>query len=109
MISTAIVQNCDAINADPMFLHVTINGKLIKMELDTGTYFAVMSEHFVRSKFPNTEVMKSNTRLLTYEDNVMEPRGQLRDLEITLNNETKILHALILRGNKISLIGRHWL
>ena len=107
--STANVHNCEAINADPMFIGVGINGKSIKMELDMGTYFAVMTEHFVRSKFSNLKITKSNTRLLTYEDNAMEPRGQLRDLEITLNNKTKILPALILKGNKIPLIGRQWL
>ena len=107
--STANVHNCETINADPMFIDVGINGKSIKMELDTGTYFAVMSENFVRSKFPNLKITKSNTRLVTYEDNAMEPRGQLRDLEITLNNKTKSLHALNLKGNKIPLIGRQWL
>lgn len=79
------------------------------MELDTGTYFAVMSEDFVRHNFPNLKITKSNTRLLTYENNAMEPRGQLRNLEVNINNETKTLHALILKGNKVPLIGREWL
>ena len=95
--------------ADPMFMKVSVNGKLITMEIDTGSYFTVMSEGFVTQNFKDEKVTKAETHLCGYENNSMEPRGQLENLTIALNGETKTLNCLILKGDKMPLIGRQWL
>ena len=92
-----------------MFIKVSVNGKLITMEIDTGSYFTVMSEGFVTKNFKDQKVTKAETRLCGYENNPMKPRGQLENLTIAFNGETKTLNCLILKGDKMPLIGRQWL
>jgi len=92
--------------AEPMFINVDINGKNVKMEIDTGTYFAVMSESVVNSKFKNVKLSRSTTRLVGYENNAMRPLGELKNLKVTLHGKTKLLNCLVLKGNKVPLIGR---
>jgi len=76
--------------AEPMFINVDINGKNVKMEIDTGTYFAVMSESVVNSKFKNVKLSRSTTRLVGYENNAMRPLGELKNLKVTLHGKTKL-------------------
>ena len=79
------------------------------MEVDTGRYFSVISEGAMQRYFRDLEIIKSDINLLTYENNAMEPRGQVKNLKVTLNNKTKNLHCLVLKGNKVPLIRRQWL
>lgn len=58
----------DNIVSDPMFIKVNINDKTIKIEINSGTYFTVMSEDFVNKKFKNLKISKSHTHLVGYED-----------------------------------------
>lgn len=79
------------------------------MEIDTGSYFAVMSEEFVRNNFKNLKIRNSKVNLLGYENNIMKPLGKLENLKVTFNDKTEILSSSILKGNKVPLIGRQWL
>ncbi|XP_011862768.1 PREDICTED: uncharacterized protein K02A2.6-like, partial [Vollenhovia emeryi] len=103
------VSDCNAICAEPMFFDVEINGKTVEMEFDSGTFYSVMSEKFANKTFENTKVSDSQIKLVSYENKTMEPRGQLKDLKVTFNNKTKTLNCLILKGDKVPLIGRQWL
>lgn len=86
-----------------MAVPVTINNKTINMEIDTGTYFTVMSEKFINNMFTDTRISYTSTRLLGYENNKMELRGKLRNLQV------KLLNCLLLKGDKASIIERQWL
>ena len=76
--------NCARNNlvANPMFIDAIISGKTVKMEIDSGTYFTVMSETFVNKYLSELEISKAITTLVGYENNAMEPRGQLKNLHI---------------------------
>ncbi|KAL7293133.1 hypothetical protein TKK_0013286 [Trichogramma kaykai] len=109
-ICTAKSRNdCYSISAEPVYFDVNINDKIITMEFDSGTYYSVMSEKFVKKHFPTEKISKVEIHLISYENSAMEPRGQLKNLLVKLNNETKILKCLILKGDKVPLIGRQWL
>lgn len=95
--------------AEPMFVKVEIEGKTINMEVDTGTYYTVMSEGFINKYLGNAKIARTDTQLLGYEDNRMEPRGQLNNIRVTFLNKVKFLNCLVLKGEKIPLIGRQWL
>ena len=85
----------NGLEANPMFLNVDINGKTINMEIDTGSYFAVMLDGFVKNNFKNLKITDSTIQLLGYEDNTMKPLGQLENLKVTFNNKTENLNYLI--------------
>ena len=97
------------LEANPMFINVKINEKTVNMEIDTVSYFAVMSEGFVKNNLKDLKVSNSTVHLLGYQDNTMTPLGQLENLKVTFNGKTEILSSLILKGNKVPLIGRQWL
>ena len=101
--------NMTGLKADPMFMQVKINDKTINMEVDTGSYFAVMSEGFVKNNFKNIKITNATVHLLGYEDNTMTPLGQLENLKVSINRKAATLSSLILKGNKEPLIGRQWL
>ncbi|XP_033212171.1 uncharacterized protein LOC117169773 [Belonocnema kinseyi] len=107
--SEVITSDSDATRAAPIFFDVKINGKIVAMEFDSGTYFSVMSEGFVNKTFGSLKVTSSKTKLISYENKTMESRGQLKNLTVTFNNKTKVLSCLVLKGDKIPLIGRQWL
>ncbi|XP_033228849.1 uncharacterized protein K02A2.6-like [Belonocnema kinseyi] len=107
--SEVITSDSDATRAAPIFFDVKINGKIVAMEFDSGTYFSVMSEGFVNKTFGSLKVTRSKTKLISYENKTMESRGQLKNLTVTFNNKTKVLSCLVLKGDKIPLIGRQWL
>lgn len=109
-IRTAVnISECNAICAEPIFFDVKINDKIVSMEFDSGTYYSVMSEGFVNKTFKNIKISNSKTNLISYENKAMEPRGQLKNLTVVFNNKTEKLSCLILKGDKVPLIGRQWL
>ena len=101
--------NMTGLEANPMFINVKINEKIVNMEIDTGSYFAVMSEGFVKNNLNDLKVSNSTAHLLGYEDNTMTPLGQLENLKVTFNGKTEMLSSLILKGDTVPLIGQQWL
>lgn len=99
----------DKIKADPMFLQLQLNGKDVSMEVDSGTYYAVVSETFKNKYLQNWKIDKCSTNLYGYEQNEMMPIGQLKNLKVNFGSETKTLNCLLLKGNGPPLIGRQWL
>lgn len=87
-INNRYICNMTELEANPMFIKLKINDKLINMEVDTGSYFAVISEGFVRNNLKTLKILNSSIRLLGYEDNTMKPLGQLENLRVTLNGKT---------------------
>lgn len=83
--------NCyNLIRADPTFLDIEINGKVVSMEIDTGTYFTVVSEKCIDKYFKDCKLEKACTNLVNYEQSPMKPLGQLRNLKVKLKKKIKI-------------------
>lgn len=97
------------IKADPMLIDVKLNGKLISMEVDSGSFYSVISEKFKNENLKTWKIDKWYTNLFGYEQNVMVPIGQLKNLKVGLNNKEKKLSCLVLKGEGPPLIGRQWL
>ena len=60
---------------NPIFLEPTVNGKPVKMELDTGS---LVSEKVWKDLWPEAELEKCNILLKTYTDKRLHIRGQLQ-------------------------------
>uniref|UniRef100_A0ABD2WNG6 CCHC-type domain-containing protein n=1 Tax=Trichogramma kaykai TaxID=54128 RepID=A0ABD2WNG6_9HYME len=95
--------------ADPEFLDVKLNDKLIAMEIDTGTYYSVISENFKERYFPNHRTETTNAILRGYDERVFKISGELRNIVVTLFNETRQLSCYVMSGTGPPLIGRQWL
>ena len=83
------------IEADPKFINMEINGKLAPMEVDTGTYFTVVSEKNMESYFKKCKIEKTGTNLVNYEQSPMKPLGQLKNLKVKLGEKNNNLNCLI--------------
>lgn len=97
------------IRADPKFLDIEINDKVVSMEVDTDTYFTVVSEKCIDKYFKDCKIDKPSTSLVNYEQNPIKPLGQLEYLKVRLNETNRNLNCFVLRGNGQPLIERQWL
>lgn len=101
--------NADNINAELMFLNVTVNSKRIRMEIDTGVYAIILSEKVKNEFFSDLKLVNITHFLEDYVENVLNPVGSLENLQVTLNNKTLKLGCFVLPGRGPPLIGRQWL
>ncbi|XP_046750597.1 uncharacterized protein K02A2.6-like [Diprion similis] len=97
------------IKADPLYIKVELNSKTVSMKVDSGTYYAVMSEAFKNKNFRNWKIDKCCTNVYGYVQNAMTPIGQPKNLKVNLNNPMKTFSCPLLKGNGPPLIGRQWL
>ena len=91
-----------------MIVAVTINGKEIIMELDTGAAVSVISKELWKFMFPAVEVDSSEVRLTTYTKELLTIIGQ-RDVEVQYKDQKMNLILVIIEGNGPAFLGRGWL
>ena len=60
----------------PLKVRLSINGKPITMELDTGAAVSVISDEILHSCFPEAQVSKSDMVLRTYTGECMRVIGE---------------------------------
>ncbi|XP_071578069.1 uncharacterized protein [Temnothorax nylanderi] len=83
--------------ADPMYLEVMINGKAIKMEIDTGSYVTVISKKDKDKYFPECKIEKSNMSLNAYGKVPLEHEGMMDNLNVKLGNRSVTLKMRVMK------------
>lgn len=63
---------------------------------DTGTHYTVISEKILGETFKNYRLSNANTILKSYAHDSLYPLGQLENLNVTLNKQTRKLNCLVL-------------
>ena len=91
-----------------MIISATINGKEIKMELDTGAAVSLISKELWKFRFPAVEVDSSEVHLTTYTKEPLTITGQ-KVVEVQYKDQKKNLILVIVEGNGPALLGRDWL
>ena len=91
-----------------IFLEPTVNGKPVKMELDTGTAVSLVSEKVWNNLWPESELKKCNILLKTYTDERLHVLGQLQ-VKVEFNGQVAQLPLLVVKGDGPTLWGRTWL
>ena len=92
----------------PYMAVLEINGKPLKMEVDTGAAVTLISQATLRALFPQAELQKSTLTLHTY---TTESLGVVGQLEVKVRHRGyEGNHTLyVVRGKGPSLLGRNWL
>ena len=91
----------------PIMLSVTVNGRPLDMELDTGASVSIISEDTFNSVLKDTvSIEPTNISLRTYLGKELPVLGTT---EVEVVYETVILPLIIVRGQGSSLFGRNWL
>ena len=92
----------------PIAVLVSINGKELNMEVNTGAAVSILSEKTFRKIFPNAVLKPAAVTLRTYTGQRMSVVGQLTVL-VKYQSQSHSLPLLIVAGDGPSLFGRDWL
>ncbi|XP_061705624.1 uncharacterized protein K02A2.6-like [Cydia pomonella] len=92
----------------PVCLPISIDNKIIKMEIDTGTAIACVSRATYNKKFSHLPIERDSTVLRFYNGSKVKPMGIVRPTVRYLDREKK-LELFVIEDGTTSLIGRQWL
>ena len=92
----------------PLVMDLTLNGKQLTMELDTGAAVSLVSEKVFQSLLPESELAPSKLPLRTYSGEPMEVLG-LVEVEVAYSTQQATLPLYVVKGTGPSLFGRNWL
>ena len=92
----------------PIAVLVSINGKELNMEVDTGAAVSILSEKTFKKNFPDAVLKPAAVTLRTYTGQRMSVVGQLTVL-VKYQSQSHSLPLLIVAGDGPSLFGRDWL
>ena len=91
-----------------IFLDLHVEGKPVKMELDTGASVSIISEKTWQEVFGAPQLTKCAIKLRTYTGQNMKVRGQ-KLVRVKYGNQECQLPLLVVAGKGPSLFGRNWL
>ena len=95
-------------SSDPVYVHMLINGKKLRMELDTGAEVSIISEKTREETFPEEKLRPSDLKLKTYTNEPMKVTGTL-NVKVQYEDQFKKLVLVVTAGNGPSLLGWNWL
>ena len=95
---------------EPIMVEVVMNGKPVRMEVDTGAAVTVMnSSSYGRVKTPGAvELQRSDMKLKTYTGEVISPEG-VGQVDVKYQDQQLALPITVVQGNVPNLMGRDWL
>ncbi|XP_062582729.1 uncharacterized protein K02A2.6-like [Saccostrea cucullata] len=93
---------------DIIWIQLKINGKTMKMELDTGSAVSVMAKGEFREKFGNLNLKTPDITLRTYSGEHIKPVGYI-DVLVEYDDTKETLPLYVVRKGGPALLGRDWL
>ena len=93
---------------DPLMVDLCLNGKPVRMEVDTGAAVSVMSHSCYEKVKASNALVKSGLKLKTYTGEVVNPEG-VGEVEVEYQNQRFQLPITVVKGDVPNLMGRDWL
>lgn len=87
----------------PIMIDVTINGKIVPIEVDTGAAVTIMSHETWLTLFPDLPLRQSKIVLKTYTAEILTVRGEC-EVTVEHHGQKKSLIVTVVDGNR-----RNWL
>ena len=97
--------------SSPYRVNVSINGKPLQMELDTGASLSVMSDKMYQELWGDNKqppLVKEGVVLRTYTGEEVKPKGSAKVM-VSYEGRDYQLPLLVVRGDGPALLGRNWL
>ena len=91
-----------------MVMDLTLNGKPLTMELDTGAAVSLVSSTLFHSLLPESELTPSAVPLRTYSGERMQVVGVV-EVDVTYGTLRATLPLYVVEGTGPSLFGQNWL
>ena len=92
----------------PIKVPLTVDGKNLTMELDTGAAVTIVSEKQYDNLFSNRQLKKSQVLLKTYSGEPLPVIGEV-EVRVQYEQQEKDLVLTVVAGNGPCLLGRNWL
>lgn len=93
---------------DAIWVHPKINGKLLPMELDTGSAISVINKEMYEENFSDVNLTDTDINLRTYSGESIVPLG-VCTVTVDLNDQKQNLNLYVVRKGGPPLFGREWL
>lgn len=103
-----LLNNLTEQGSRPLKVQLIINGREVKMEVDTGAAVSLVSEKTFHQLWPNGRLQPSNIVLRTYSGEQIEVRGKMEAL-VTYEQKSFSTELVVIRGEGHSLLGRNWM
>ncbi len=107
-VDLAYVNKVSSGSADPIYLTPIVNGKPLKMELDTGAAISLISLKDYQKHFPTKPLLDSNIVLKTYTGERIRPIGKV-NVSVEINDTRAWLDLTVIDRGGPALFGRDWL
>ena len=98
---------CEVSRVDPFIVHLSVNGRLVKMEVDTGASLSVISEEGFK-KLRQTNLEGTDIVMKTYSGEKIAALG-VAEVEVEWKNAIKKLPLIVMPGQTSMLLGRNWM
>ena len=92
----------------PLEVKVTLDGKRLMMELDTGAAVSLISAATFYRLWPGRQLEESTTKLCTYSKKPLKVVG-VAQVEVKHGSSVASLPLVVIEGNGPDLFGRNWL
>jgi hypothetical protein len=93
---------------DSIWITPNVNGKEIKMELDTGSAVSIISVLDYKKYFDNEKLESAKITLKTYSDELLIPKGYI-NVQVKYNGQCESLRLYVVQKGGTALFGREWL
>ena len=93
---------------NPYRVTLILEGKSVKMEIDTGASLSLVSEQTYQEIWPSVPLQSTSVNLKTYSGTPLKVLG-LMNVKVCYEQQTMTLPLLVVAGIGASLLGRNWL
>ena len=92
----------------PILIELELNHKKLTMELDTGAAISLISQETMHELFLGIQLKPCDIVLKTYTSQKILVLGKF-DVNVTYEDQEKVLTLVVIKGSGPSLIGRNWM
>ena len=95
-------------SSQPFEVDLLLEGKPLRMEVDTGACVSLVSKQTFQSLFPAQTLRPLKAQLRTYSGEVIPSLGEV-DVVVTYKDQQVTLPLVVVEGSGPNLLGRNWL
>ena len=104
----SIQQEGTGSHTKPLTVLVTINGKSVTMEIDTGSSVSIISDSVFSSVFETATLQETEVKLCTYSGEQLPVKGKIT-CEVSYEGQTYTLPLIVLVGEGPTILGHDWM
>ena len=102
------LHNLSTQKADPIMVTLSVEGKDLQMEVDTGAAVSLVPFEIYQQLCPEKELLLSSLELRTYSGEQIKPVG-CQEVQVRYGDQSATVNLIVVEGKGPNLFGRDWL